>query len=82
MLFRSTARIDEAAIEDLVREHFDLTPAGIIRELDLLKPIYLATAAHGHFGREPGEGGPGTFTWERTDKAAALKEAAATVAVS
>ncbi|MEC8320063.1 MAG: methionine adenosyltransferase [Planctomycetota bacterium] len=77
-----TARIDEAAIEDLVREHFDLTPAGIIRELDLLKPIYLATAAHGHFGREPGEGGPGTFTWERTDKAAALKEAAATVAVS
>ena len=77
-----TARIDEAAIEDLVREHFDLTPAGIISELDLLKPIYLATAAHGHFGREPGEGGPGTFTWERTDKAAALKEAAATVAVS
>ena len=72
-----TSTIDEAAIEALVRKHFSLTPAGIIRELDLLKPIYKATAAHGHFGREPGEGGPGTFTWERTDKAAALKEAAA-----
>ncbi|MBC03377.1 MAG: methionine adenosyltransferase [Phycisphaerae bacterium] len=77
-----TATIDEAAIEALVRKHFSLTPAGIIRELDLLKPIYKATAAHGHFGREPGEGGPGTFTWERTDKAAALKEAAAAAAVS
>ena len=77
-----TARIDESVIEQLVREHFKLTPAGIIRELDLKKPIYRATAAHGHFGREPGEGGPGTFTWEKTDKAAALKEAAATAAVS
>ena len=77
-----TSTIDEAAIEALVRKHFSLTPAGIIRELDLLKPIYKATAAHGHFGREPGEGGPGTFTWERTDKAAALKEAAAAAAVS
>ncbi len=77
-----TATIEEASIEKLVREHFNLTPAGIIRDLELLKPIYQATAAHGHFGREPGEGGPGTFTWERTDKAAALKEAAATAAVS
>ncbi|MAH66193.1 MAG: methionine adenosyltransferase [Phycisphaerae bacterium] len=78
-----TATIDEAAIEAIVREHFDLTPAGIIRDLDLLKPIYRATAAHGHFGREPGEGGEGTFTWEKTDKAAALKSAAsATVATS
>ena len=76
------ATIEEASIEKLVREHFNLTPAGIIRDLELLKPIYQATAAHGHFGREPGEGGPGTFTWERTDKAAALKEAAATAAVS
>ena len=75
-----TSTVDEAIIEQLVREHFSLTPAGIIRELDLLKPIYRATAAHGHFGRTPGEGGPGTFTWEKTDKAAALKEAAATVA--
>ena len=77
-----TSNIDEACIEDLVRQHFNLTPAGIIRELDLLRPIYRATAAHGHFGRQPGEGGPGTFSWERTDKAAALKEAAATAAVS
>ena len=77
-----TSNIDETRIEDLVRQHFNLTPAGIIRELDLLRPIYRATAAHGHFGRQPGEGGPGTFSWERTDKAAALKEAAATAAVS
>lgn len=77
-----TSTIDEASIEALVRKHFSLTPAGIIRELDLLKPIYKATAAHGHFGRQPDEEGPGTFTWERTDKAAALKEAAAAVAVS
>ncbi len=77
-----TSTIDEAAIEAIVREHFDLTPAGIIRDLDLLKPIYRATAAHGHFGREPGEGGEGTFTWERTDKAAALKSAASSAAVT
>jgi S-adenosylmethionine synthetase len=77
-----TCTIDESVIEQLVREHFNLTPAGIIRSLDLKKPIYRATAAHGHFGREPGEGGPGTFSWEKTDKAAALKEAAAAAAVS
>jgi S-adenosylmethionine synthetase len=77
-----TSTIDESVIEQLVREHFNLTPAGIIRSLDLKKPIYRATAAHGHFGREPGEGGPGTFSWEKTDKAAALKEAAAAAAVS
>jgi S-adenosylmethionine synthetase len=41
--------------------------------LKLRAPIYSATSSHGHFGREPGEAGPGTFTWERTDKAAALK---------
>ena len=80
-------RLIEAAkkgcfIEAIVREHFDLTPAGIIRDLDLLKPIYRATAAHGHFGREPGEGGEGTFTWERTDKAAALKSAASAAAAT
>jgi S-adenosylmethionine synthetase len=77
-----TCTIDESVIEQLVREHFNLTPAGIIRSLDLKRPIYRATAAHGHFGREPGEGGPGTFSWEKTDKAAALKEAAAAAAVS
>jgi S-adenosylmethionine synthetase len=73
---RGTARIDEAKLDELVREHFELTPRGIIDSLELLNPIYRATAAHGHFGREPGEGGPGTFTWEKTDKAAQLKAAA------
>ena len=71
-----TARIDEAKLDELVREHFALTPRGIIETLQLRRPIYRTTAAHGHFGREPGEGGPGTFTWEATDKAAALKAAA------
>ena len=68
-----TGTVDEPVIEAAVMEHFDLTPSGIISSLDLLKPIYQATAAHGHFGREPGSGGPGTFTWEKTDKAQALK---------
>ena len=72
-----TARIDEGAISRLVREHFSLTPRGIIETLGLLQPIYAATAAHGHFGREPGDGGPGTFSWEKTDKADALRSAAA-----
>ena len=52
----------------LVRKHFDLTPRGIISELDLLRPIYRATSYHGHFGRE-NEG----FPWERTDRAEALR---------
>jgi S-adenosylmethionine synthetase len=67
-------------ISELVLKHFRLTPRGIIESLDLLKPIYRPTATHGHFGREPGEGGPGTFTWEKTDKAAALKAGAAAYA--
>jgi S-adenosylmethionine synthetase len=58
-------------IEALVREHFDLRPAAIIRDLDLKRPIYAKTAAYGHFGR-----GDRDFTWERTDKADALREAA------
>jgi S-adenosylmethionine synthetase len=62
-----TASCDEAALERLVRKHFDLTPRGIIESLDLLRPIYRATAYHGHFGRE-NEG----FPWEATDKAEAL----------
>ena len=66
-----TATIDEARIEQLVRQHFDLRPKGIIQMLDLLRPIYRITAANGHFGRtEP------SFTWERTDKAEALRAAA------
>jgi S-adenosylmethionine synthetase len=58
-------------IEALVREHFDLRPAAIIRDLDLKRPIYAKTAAYGHFGR-----GDHDFTWERTDKAETLREAA------
>ena len=66
-----TGRISEEKIVGLIREHFDLTPRGIITELDLLKPIYQKTAAYGHFGRED-EG----FTWERCDKVKILKKAA------
>ncbi len=58
-------------IEELVREHFDLRPAAILRDLDLQRPIFSQTAAYGHFGREGHD-----FTWERVDKAQALREAA------
>ena len=58
-------------IEDAVTEVFDLRPAAIIRDLDLLRPIYAQTAAYGHFGRELPD-----FTWERTDRVDALKAAA------
>jgi len=64
-----TARIDESRIEELVRSHFPLTPAGIIESLNLRRPIFQATAAFGHFGRSE-EG----FTWELTDKAEVLKK--------
>jgi len=66
-----TESIPVPRIEELVREHFDLRPAAIIRDLDLLRPIYSKTAAYGHFGRDDHE-----FTWERTDKADALRAAA------
>jgi S-adenosylmethionine synthetase len=66
-----TGVIPDEAIAKLVNEHFDLRPKGIIQMLDLLRPIYAKTAAYGHFGREEQE-----FTWERTDKAAALRAAA------
>ena len=66
-----TARADEEKIEGLIREHFDLRPKGIIEMLDLLRPIYRKTAANGHFGRDDPD-----FTWERTDRAEALKSAA------
>ncbi|RWN48075.1 MAG: methionine adenosyltransferase, partial [Mesorhizobium sp.] len=59
-----TARIEEKRIERLVLEVFDLRPKGIIKMLDLLRPIYRKTATYGHFGREEPE-----FTWEKTDKA-------------
>ena len=63
-----TGRIPEEKITKLAREHFKLTPRGIMEELDLRRPIYKKTAAFGHFGRTEPE-----FTWERTDKAAVLK---------
>jgi len=66
-----TAAIDEARIETLVREHFDLRPYSIVTSLNLIRPIYQKTAAYGHFGREEPE-----FTWERTDKADSLRQAA------
>jgi len=66
-----TGRVPEEKITQIVRDHFKLTPRGIMEELDLRRPIYKKTAAFGHFGRTESE-----FTWERTDKAAALKSAA------
>ena len=66
-----TARIPEQRIIELIREHFDLRPKGIIVGLDLLRPIYGKTAAYGHFGRDEPE-----FTWEVTDRAEALRAAA------
>jgi len=66
-----TGRLPDEQLARLVQEHFDLRPKGIVRMLDLLRPIYAKTAAYGHFGREEPE-----FTWERTDKAAALRAAA------
>jgi len=66
-----TAAIPEEKITALIREYFALTPKGIIEALDLRRPIYRATAAYGHFGRS----GPG-FSWERTDRADALRKAA------
>ena len=70
-----TGQIPDAQIAELVRRHFPLTPSGIIGHLDLRRPIYQKTASGGHFGRSEPE-----FTWERTDKAEALREAAAAVA--
>jgi len=66
-----TEAIPTERIEELVREHFDLRPAAIIRDLDLLRPIFSKTAAYGHFGRDDHD-----FTWERTDRADALRAAA------
>lgn len=63
-----TAKISEDRIKELIRSHFPLKPRGIIQHLELLRPIYRATAAFGHFGRSEA-----TFTWEKTDKAETLK---------
>ena len=66
-----TGKISDEKLAELVHEYFDLRPKGIVQMLDLLRPIYRKTAAYGHFGREEPE-----FTWERTDKAAALRASA------
>ena len=65
-----TGKVDADRLSELIREHFDLRPRGMVKMLDLLKPGYKATAAYGHFGRD------GEFTWENTDVAAALRDAA------
>ena len=66
-----TGKIANEKIESLVRAHFDLRPVGLVNMLDLIRPIYQATAAYGHFGREEPE-----FTWELTDMADTLRDAA------
>jgi S-adenosylmethionine synthetase len=63
-----TENVDVAKIEKAVKEIFDLRPGAIIRDLDLLRPIYKKTAAYGHFGRHDRD-----FTWEKTDKVEAVK---------
>jgi S-adenosylmethionine synthetase len=65
---QGTGKISDEKIAELVKKHFDLRPKGIVQMLDLLRPIYEKTAAYGHFGRDEPE-----FTWENTDKAAALR---------
>ncbi len=67
----NSGKISDAAIKQLIIDHFDLRPKAIVQQLDLLRPIYLETASYGHFGRELEN-----FTWERTDKAAVLRDAA------
>ena len=66
-----TGQVSNVTLTRLVREHFDLRPAGILRMLDLKRPIYRPTASYGHFGRDEAQ-----FTWERTDRAEALRAAA------
>ncbi len=63
-----TSNIEESRIEEAIKELFDLTPAGIIKSLDLLRPIFQKTASYGHFGRECEE-----FTWEKTDRIEEIK---------
>ena len=66
-----TGKLSETKIQGLLREHFKLTPRGIIESLNLRRPIYKKTAAYGHFGRTEPE-----FTWEQTDRAKELRKAA------
>ena len=69
--FLGTGKISEDKAVDIVKEVFDLRPSGIIETLDLLRPIYRKTSAYGHFGRKDPD-----FYWERTDKAAQIRELA------
>ena len=64
-----TGKVSDERIAELIQEHFDLRPKAIIQELDLLRPIYKQTAAYGHFGRDDID-----LPWEKTDRAARLKE--------
>ena len=64
-----TGKVPTIKLEQMIRRHFDLTPAGIIKYLDLRRPIYRKTAAYGHFGRSEPE-----FTWERTDRVKDLRD--------
>jgi S-adenosylmethionine synthetase len=66
-----TGRINDTALSKLVRDNFELTPRGIIESLNLRRPIYKLTAAYGHFGRSED-----SFSWEKTDKAEALRTSA------
>ena len=63
-----TGKLSDEQLVEIIRKHFDLRPAGIIKMLDLRKPIYKKTASYGHFGRDDQD-----FTWERTDKVETLK---------
>ena len=76
---QGTGKIPDSRLARAVEDNFDLTPFGIIESLGLLAPIYAHTAYHGHFGREPDECGKGTFSWERTSVAAALRKSAVRV---
>ena len=80
-----TGKVPDTKISEIVEKNFPLTPLGIIRHLDLLKPIFRPSARHGHFGRKPGKvevktgdknASYSSFTWEKTDKAADLAKAA------
>jgi S-adenosylmethionine synthetase len=62
-----TGTIDNARLQDALAQSMNLTPRGIRQQLSLNAPIYATTAAYGHFGRVPGEAGPGSFSWEATD---------------
>ena len=75
-----TGAVEDGVLAAAVRKVFGLKPAEIIRQLDLLRPIYSKTNQYGHFGRKPGDKDFACYTWERTDKAADLVKAVAAVA--